>query len=68
MILKRFSKWVAVAVGLMMVTGVQAQDLLARQAPIDKKLRAIDSVALQRQIVREQMETSGIWPLPYMGQ
>lgn len=32
---------------------VSAQDLLARQAPIDKKLKAIDSVALIRQIHKE---------------
>lgn len=30
------------------------QDLMARQAPVDKKMRAIDSVALQRQIKLEQ--------------
>lgn len=32
---------------------VSAQDLLARQAPIDKKLKAVDSVALIRQIHKE---------------
>lgn len=32
------------------------QDLLARQAPIDKKMRAIDSVALQRLIGTENLE------------
>lgn len=32
------------------------QDLLARQAPIDKKMRAIDSVALQRLINTENLE------------
>lgn len=32
---------------------VSGQDLLARQAPIDKKLKAIDSVALIRQIHKE---------------
>lgn len=32
------------------------QDLLARQAPIDKKMRAIDSVALQRLIGTESLE------------
>src|SRR5574344_1714449 len=31
-----------------------AQDLIARQAPLDKKMRAVDSVALQRQIRAEQ--------------
>lgn len=33
------------------------QDLLARQAPIDKKMKAVDSVALSRLIQTEQMET-----------
>ena len=31
-----------------------AQDLIARQAPIDRKLKSIDSLALQRQIRAEQ--------------
>ena len=31
-----------------------AQDLLARQAPIDKKMKALDSVALHRLIQHEQ--------------
>ena len=33
-----------------------SQDLIARQAPIDKKLKAVDSLALQRQIRAEQSE------------
>lgn len=32
------------------------QDLIARQVPVDKKMRAIDSVALQRQIKLEQSQ------------
>lgn len=35
---------------------VSGQDLLARQAPIDKKMRAVDSVSLQRLIGNEQLE------------
>lgn len=31
-----------------------AQDLIARQAPIDKKLKSVDSLALQKQIRAEQ--------------
>ena len=31
------------------------QDLLARQAPIDKKMRAVDSVAIQRLLERENI-------------
>ena len=33
---------------------VSAQDLIARQAPIDKKLKSVDSLALQKQIRAEQ--------------
>ena len=36
---------------------VMAQDLLARQAPIDRKLKAVDSVALHRLILNEQYDT-----------
>lgn len=31
-----------------------SQDLIARQAPIDKKLKSVDSLALQKQILAEQ--------------
>lgn len=34
---------------------VQSQDLLARQAPVDRKMKAVDSVALNRLIMNEQM-------------
>ena len=33
-----------------------SQDLIARQAPIDKKLKSVDSLALQKQIRAEQSE------------
>jgi murein DD-endopeptidase MepM/ murein hydrolase activator NlpD len=46
-------KVVAVAVLALVSLNVSGQDLLARQAPIDKKLKAIDSVALIRQIRKE---------------
>lgn len=36
---------------------MSGQDLLARQAPIDKKMKAVDSVALHRLTQAEQMET-----------
>ena len=32
-----------------------AQDLLARQAPIDKKMKAVDTLALRNLIEKEQM-------------
>lgn len=45
-----------VAIAALALVGVQAtgQDLLARQAPIDRKLKAVDSLALIRQIKAEQ--------------
>ena len=46
-------KVVAAAVLALVSLNVSGQDLLARQAPIDKKLKAIDSVALIRQIRKE---------------
>ncbi len=47
----------AVIVALMSVSALPAaaQDLLARQAPIDRKMKAVDSVALSRLIETEQM-------------
>lgn len=33
-----------------------SQDLIARQAPIDRKLKSVDSLALQKQIRAEQSE------------
>ena len=46
-------KVVAVVAFALVSLNVSGQDLLARQAPIDKKLKAIDSVALIRQIQKE---------------
>jgi hypothetical protein len=40
----------------MVSLGASAQDLIARQAPIDKKLKSVDSLSLQRQIRAEQAE------------
>ena len=47
-------KTVAVAALALVSTHVSGQDLLARQAPIDRKLKAVDSLALVRQIKAEQ--------------
>ena len=52
MILKCIKVVVVVAFALVSLN-VSGQDLLARQAPIDRKLKAIDSVALIRQINAE---------------
>ena len=46
-------KVVALAALALVSLNVSGQDLLARQAPIDKKLKAVDSVALIRQIHKE---------------
>ena len=46
-------KVVAVVAFALISLNVSAQDLLARQAPIDRKLKAVDSVALIRQIHKE---------------
>lgn len=35
---------------------MQAQDLIAVQAPIDRKLKVVDSVALQRLIETDELE------------
>ena len=45
-----------VAVAAMVSLSSFSQDLLARQAPIDKKLKTVDSLALQKQIRAEQSE------------
>ena len=46
-------KIVAVVVLMLASSNAFGQDLLARQAPIDRKLKAIDSIALIRQIHKE---------------
>ena len=45
-----------VAVAAMVRLSSFSQDLIARQAPIDKKLKTVDSLALQKQIRAEQSE------------
>ncbi|MDE6821962.1 peptidoglycan DD-metalloendopeptidase family protein [Bacteroides acidifaciens] len=45
-----------VAVAAMVSLSSFSQDLIARQAPIDKKLKSVDSLALQKQIRTEQSE------------
>ena len=35
-------------------TSVQAQDLLARQAPVDRKMKAVDTLVLRSIVEREQ--------------
>ena len=45
------------ALALLATVPTVGQDLLARQAPIDRKMKAVDSVALIRLIQYEQMES-----------
>lgn len=47
-------KTVLVAATAMISLNSFSQDLIARQAPIDRKLKSVDSLALQRQIRAEQ--------------
>lgn len=47
---------IIIAAAAMVSLNSFSQDLIARQAPIDKKLKSIDSLALQRQIRAEQSE------------
>ena len=53
-----------VAVAAMVSLSSFSQDLIARQAPIDKKLKTVDSVALQKQIRAEQSEYPALSPYP----
>lgn len=48
--------FLAVAATSLLSIHVSAQDLLARQAPVDKKLMAVDSLLLTKQLKAEQAE------------
>lgn len=54
MILKCIRTVAVAALAMFSLNNVAAQDLIARQAPIDRKLKAVDSLALLRQIKAEQ--------------
>ena len=53
--IKNLKKAFAIAMVSLMTVPTFGQDLLARQAPIDRKMKAVDSVALNRLIHFEQM-------------
>ena len=53
--IKTLKKLFAIAMVSIATVPTQGQDLLARQAPIDRKMKAVDSVALSRLIQFEQM-------------
>ena len=52
---KFLKKFFAIAMVSIAAVPTQGQDLLANQAPIDRKMKAVDSVALNRLIQIEQM-------------
>ena len=54
MILKCIRTVAVAAFAMFSLNNVAAQDLIARQAPVDRKLKAVDSLALVRQIKAEQ--------------
>ena len=54
---RRLKTLAILALASMSTLPVMAQDLLARQAPIDRKMKTVDSVALHRLILNEQIET-----------
>lgn len=57
MLRKKIKTIVAVTCLSLSALNAMGQDLLARQAPVDKKMKAVDSVALHRLILQEQFES-----------
>ena len=57
MIENKLKSIAALIFSAMCTVSVSGQDLLAHQAPIDRKMKAVDSVALNRIIQAEQYET-----------
>lgn len=53
-------KTILLAATAMVSLNSVAQDLMARQAPVDRKLKSVDSLALQKQIRAEQALYPGI--------
>ena len=53
-------KTVLLAATAMVSLNSFSQDLIARQAPIDRKLKSVDSLALQKQIRAEQALYPGL--------
>jgi murein DD-endopeptidase MepM/ murein hydrolase activator NlpD len=54
---KKLKKIAICAVCAMTVIPTYGQDLLARQAPVDRKMKAVDTLALQEIVAREEIET-----------
>ena len=55
--MKIFKKIAFLTLATMSTLPMMGQDLLARQAPIDRKMKAVDSVALQRIIYTENYDS-----------
>ncbi|MCR5160010.1 MAG: peptidoglycan DD-metalloendopeptidase family protein [Prevotella sp.] len=58
--LKNLKKIALVALSLTAVMPAAAQDLLANQAPIDRKMRAIDSIQLNQMLESEVVQQSSV--------
>lgn len=56
MTIKKIRKIAILACAALISVPSMGQDLLARQAPVDRKLKAVDSVALRNLIQHEEME------------
>lgn len=60
MIIQTFIKiFSTVAILLVSTTPASAQDMIARQAPVDRKMKAVDTLTLKNLIHREQMAMPG---------
>src|SRR5574344_666361 len=55
--IKKLKTFAIIAVASLAALPMMGQDLLARQAPIDRKMKAVDSVILTRIIQNEQAES-----------
>ena len=54
MFFKKIKNITALALSMLAIVPVAGQDLLANQAPIDRKLKSVDSVMLQQLIISEE--------------
>ena len=64
MILRTIKTLTVIALMTLASVPVSGQDMLARQAPIDRKMKAVDSVALQRLISNEQAQSPPVKFIP----
>ena len=56
-LLRNLKKIVLVSFASLATMPVFSQDLLASQAPIDRKMKSVDSIALQRMLIVEEFES-----------